>query len=166
MQIRLLFIVAIAFSSSFSLGASSLKGWKLVRQDKQVRVWKLKSNLEVIGTFRSEAKSKPVDWTKIKSEKFFKKLVDKKKKILHLIGIVDWKAEKYIWEKQKNNYKLVINGTYVNSLAQTITFTEHHLFFKNKTYQMLLTNPSQKEIKKEVIQRFFSSVKTMMVSKK
>ena len=162
MQVKSLFIIAIVFSS-FPLSASSLEGWKSVRQENQVHVWKLKNNPEVIGTFRSEVTSKPVDWTKIKSEKFFKNFVDEKRKILRLIGITNWKSRKYIWEKKKKHYKLVVDGTYLNSSAQTVKFIEHHLFFKNKTYQMLLINPSKKEIKKEVIHRFFSSVKAMMV---
>lgn len=164
---RLKFIVFIA--TVFSLHMTEAKPlddiWQLARQTSDVWIWTIKGNSHITGTLRSQAKVKPTDWQKIKSPEFFKDLTKKKRRILSLIGIIQWEANTYNWKKKKDHHELVIKGSYLNGSGQKVQFTEHHLFFKYATHQILVTAPLKSKIKRDVTNRFIASV-TDMVKRK
>ena len=141
------------------------KAWKLVRQMDDVWVWKLKGNSDVLGTLRSLPHAKSINWSKTKSSDLFKRLEKRKKRTLHLIGITNWQASRYSWKKRKGHYELIVRGSYSNSWGQKVKFTEHHLYFRDKTHQILFSSPHNQKIERKLVADFIASIKGMVVKK-
>ena len=109
--------------------------------------------------------AKKKDWSQIKKFEYFKSLETKKKKMLSLIGIKNWKANKQKWKKTKSGRELSIVGSYTNSKNEKVSFKELHVFQPTATYQILFTKPAGLKLSKNVVPNFFSAVKGMALSK-
>lgn len=149
------------FQTSLWAGPLS-EAWSLVRQVNDVFVWKLKGRGDVMGTFRSSQRAEDLEWGKIKSSKFFEKLKNKKKEMLSFVGISDWKSTSHSWKKKKDHYELNMEGNYLNGQRQRVSFREYHFFFKKRTYQILLTFPSNRKLSDRVIEEFRKDVSQMV----
>ncbi len=159
---KLIFLILLTLKSLSPLAKPLDDLWQLSRQTDNVWIWKHKDNSDVIGTLQSMAKVKPINWQKIKSTKFFKNLIKRKKRMLSLIGITDWKEKSHDWKKKKDYHELVIKGSYLNPKRERVQFIEHHLYFKNKTHQILLTFPKNKNLRFEIANQFIESIKGMV----
>lgn len=138
--IHLLLLITL-FSPEVVLG---LEGpWSLVQDGDRIKVWLHTTNSNVTLTVQTEALSKPVDWTKTTKAQLFQSLEDKKRKLLFLMGIRDWKAEKYNLKKSGEAQELSVSGTYVNSTGEQIAFHEIHIFHSTSTTQALYTQPAK-----------------------
>lgn len=157
--VSLLLLCSLAFTEPLS------SPWLLTRQTGNVWVWKLKGASNVIGIFQTEQRSRPIHWEKIKSKKFFLDLIHKKRKMLSLIGIKEWKVKRSNWKKQKGYRELTMEGSYYNSQNHLIDFKEVHLFYPRKTLQILLSHPRKRLVKTEVASQFIKDVKEMAFKK-
>lgn len=117
------------------------KDWMILQNDNAVKVWKDRSTLKKYGVFQVSDRAHSLDWSTIKKEDFFKKIEEDKKKLLALVGIKKWSAQKYIWTKVGEAFELSIVGTYEDSSAKLIQFQELHIFQEKRTLQILYTQP-------------------------
>lgn len=119
------------------------KDWTLTSNIDGTKTWQLISNTDVTGSLANRKTASPIDWNTTNGEDFFKAFEEKKKKMLSIIGIVDWKVTKHSWIKFKNYNQLEITGSYTDSKKQDISFTEQHLYYPDRTLQMLHTHPKE-----------------------
>ena len=122
-----------------STGLVVLKNWKLSRDTNNVKVWQLVANPNVTGSI--EKRDTEIDWSTIKKKESLEKFKNRRKKILSLIGVYDWKAYEHKWSFKKDFHQLNINGSYRDSFNKKITFSEVHIFKRNQIIQMLHTRP-------------------------
>lgn len=136
-------LYSFVFLISFPLWASSSFGedWILSSDLDDVKVWQLKTNTDVTGSWQEKKPSKKLDWSKVGTEDFFKDFEKDKIRMLSYIGITEWKAEKYQWKELPSGHELTIEGHYLDSGHKKIAFTEVYLFQKFKTIQILQTRP-------------------------
>ncbi len=132
------FILLLFFLSTTAIASPS--GWKLSRDVNGVKVWQLEKNSDVTGSLERRKTGKKINWLNIKQKDFFKKLEEKKKKMLSFIGISEWKG-KYKWKPKKDYHELLVNGSYKDWSGQKIIFTEVHIYRTNETIQILHTRP-------------------------
>ena len=156
----LFFVIALTVSISVS-AQDSPDSWRLVRQGNNVWVWKLIGTREVIGTFQTKIRAKSIDWTKIKSKDFFLNLKREKQKMLSMIGITGWVVKSSQWRRKKDHHELTLIGSYKNAQNRHINFREVHLFYKQKTHQVLLSYPSDIPIKRSIASQFMLKAKSM-----
>lgn len=136
-----MFLIKTSLVLCMNLYASS-SDWKLAHQADGVKVWQLSSNPDVTGSFEKRELSSSVDWKNISGPDFFKQFEAKKKNLLTFIGISNWKAESYSWKKNEGYFQLIVNGEYVDSSNQKISFSEEHQYYPHYTTQFLHTRPS------------------------
>ncbi len=134
-----IFISLLFFLSTAAIASPS--GWKLSRDVNGVKVWQLEKNSDVTGSLEKRKTGKKINWLNIKQKDFFKKLEEKKKKMLSFIGISEWKG-KYKWQPKKEHHELLVNGSYRDWSGQKITFAEVHIYRANETIQILHTRPT------------------------
>lgn len=115
-------------------------GWKLSRDANGVKVWLLKNNSNVTGSLQRRKTLNKNKLGKIKQEDFFKRFENKKRRILSLIGVTNWKATKYDWSP--GTRQLSVEGTYTDSSGLNVTFAEIHIFKNGETVQILHTRPT------------------------
>jgi hypothetical protein len=120
-KLALFFILSLLSHQACALP----KGWVLARHVDDVKIWMLNSNPEITGSERpQELKLEGID---------FEKFEEKKKKLLGLFGVRDWRASSY----RRDGGKLIVLGTYVDSKNRTILFKEIH----SPSKQLLFTRP-------------------------
>lgn len=135
-------IFLLGFIISVPLWASSFdKEWSLSSEMDNVKVWQLKADPDVTGSWQEKKPLRKLDWSKVGTNEFFKKFEADKIKMLSFVGIRDWKAEKYEWNKLPLGHELKIQGHYVDVSDKKIAFTELHYFQEQKTIQILQTQP-------------------------
>ena len=157
----ILFILLSLFTTeqNFAEAKTSPSPWRLTHSDRYSQTWKLKNRRDVIGAFQTNTRKKAINWTKIKTKKFFLNLTRNKQQVLSRIGISDWTVRKSTWKKKSNHHELTMEGSYKDIKNQTIYFHEVHLFYKRRTKQILVSYPTKKPIKKTTVHRFIASVK-------
>ncbi|MCY4524266.1 MAG: hypothetical protein OXB84_05970 [Halobacteriovoraceae bacterium] len=136
--------ILLFFFSFINNAYSAPAGWKLLR-DNGIKVWQLKSNSNVSGSLERKKHQKQTNWSKLKKKSYMKKLEEKKKKVLELIGISDWRTDSHKWKKINNSHLLNITGRYTDSSGQKTAFTEIHIYNSNETIKMLYTRPQSIE---------------------
>jgi len=132
-----MFLITIPLWASSSFG----ERWILSSDLDDVKVWQLKANTDVTGSWQEKKPSKKLDWSKVGTEDFFKDFEKGKIKLLSYVGITEWKAEKYQWKELPSGHELKIEGHYLDSGHKKIAFIEVHHFKKSKTIQILQTRP-------------------------
>lgn len=160
------FIFLISFFMVSELFASSLQEeWKLTSNMDDVKVWLLKSNVDVTAAFQTSTPEEKIDWSKVEKENFFKSFEENKRNSLKLMGISNWKATSYKWTKVKNGYELVVLGSYTDSSKQNVSFKETQIYTEDKSYQILNTWPtsfaSGEKISNEFVQNLKSENKNL-----
>ena len=151
-----LFLVIIFFIF-FSINLWALAPhWKLISNINGVKNWQLKTNVNVMVSLERRSLNKKIDWSKVNQKSFFKKIENKKKKILKLIGISKWKANLYTWSTQEGSPKLEIQGSYLDSLGNEVSFLEIHVYRRKETIQMLHTYPKG-DLKRDEYSRWVMS---------
>ena len=164
MKVHILYLLLLfSFFSTSSFG--SLTGWKLSRDTENVKVWQLISNSDVTGSLEIRESKKRVKWADIKSESFFEKLKKKKQKILSFIGIRNWIADSYKWDQESDCYVLEVVGSYVDSKGIKTRFRELHLFYPQKTVQILHTRPSDYKKGKKYSEDIIRYIKSITAAK-
>ena len=161
--LRVLFLFLAIQVFAINTASSNLSHWNLVRQDNKTQVWELKSRKDVIGTFQMQTRDRPIDWSKIKTKSFFTKVKSQKQKMLSLIGITNWTVSKSQWTAKRNHHELIIKGSYQNRARQIISFYEVHLFYKHKTYQILVSHSQKVPLSLRIISQFVSYIKKRAV---
>ena len=152
--------------ASLPVSAESFgKLWQLSRQTDNVWLWKFKGRPDVIGTLQSNSHARPLDWKAITSEQFFENLTDKKRTVLRLIGISNWKVHSSNWEKNPQYHQLYLSGSYLDSQQVPTRFIEMHYYFPHKSWQILLTFPESKKLNSKMTQLFLNSMKKMVREK-
>ena len=145
-------VLAVVFSAS---AKPSKKDWKLDFEESGVSVWRLKSNNEVKGVYHQDPSTPGVNWNQFTSKEVFKKWEEPKKKIMKAIGITDWKADKYKWEKEGKRHRLEISGSYVNRKKKKVYFHEVHYYTAEETLKLLITSPERRVLSQSAVQRGF-----------
>ena len=153
-------IVVITLTCSFVFAKTNT--WQLAHHHKNVWVWNLTSQKDVIGTLQTSTRSKPVNLKNIQTKNFFKKFKNSRQKTLKMIGITRWTASDYKWKKKSDHYELTLNGTYRNAQNQLIRFYETHLFYQQKTHQILFSHPSKTSINRNIASQFVTKTKKMV----
>ena len=136
--------------------------WQLAHHNKNIWVWNLTDQKDVIGTLQTSTNSKSINLKDIPTEDFFAKFKSSRQKTLEMIGITKWTATDYQWKKKKSHYELTLNGTYRNAQNQLIRFYETHLFYQQKVHQILFSHPSKTPIKRSVASQFVTKAKKMV----
>ena len=136
-----IFILGLIISIPLRASSSFDKNWSLSSEMDNVKVWQLKADSDVTGSWQEKKPLKKLDWSKVGTESFFKKFEADKIKMLSFVGIRDWKAHKYQWSKLPLGHELKIEGHYVDATDKKIAFTELHYFQEHKTIQILQTRP-------------------------
>lgn len=145
--------ISFCYANNFS------NQWNLASDIDGVKVWSLKSNSDVTGSWQEVAGKKNLDWSVAGQKGYFQSFEAKKKKMLSFIGISKWKAGHYKWVKKSHWHELNVNGHYQDSSGQEIVFKEVHLFHPDKTIQILHTRPAALKNGEELSKQFFSFVK-------
>ena len=152
--------LAITFTFNISLRAEPLENpWRMVRQTDDVWVWKLEGTRDVIGTFQTKRRTSNINWENVKSKSFFEKLTQEKQKMLSMIGISHWTVTNSRWVKKKDHYELQLRGSYQNAQNKEIRFHEIHLFYEDKTHQILMAYPSTRSMTRSIASQFTSMAK-------
>ncbi len=136
--------------------------WQLNHKNNNVWVWNLTGQRQVMGTFQSQNRIKPIDWNKIKSKDFFLSLKRDKQKMLGLLGITHWTVNTSQWKKRSDHYELTLRGSYKSTNGQHIRFYEVHLFYASKTQQILVSHPQEVPIKRHLASQFINKAKRML----
>ena len=89
----------------------------------------------------------------------FKKLEETKKKMLFLIQIQNWKAHFYKWAPMKERGELYIKGSYLNYKSERHYFQEFHIYSSQSVLQVLVSAPSQKELKSSEPEKLFQKIR-------
>ena len=151
---------AITFIPTIPILAQPLENpWRLVRQTNNVWVWKLAGTRDVIGTFQTQQRTSSINWRKVKSKAFFEKLTKEKQEMLAMIGISQWTVTSSRWVKKKDHYELQLRGSYRNAQNKKIKFHEVHLFYKDKTHQILIAHPLKHRMTRHIAGQFLSIAK-------
>lgn len=92
-------------------------------------------------------------------EKFYQKLAQKKKKVLAITGVHDWKADSYAVEEKKSFKILTIDGSYFDNNKRKIYFREVHYYGKGRFLQLLATNKNKENLKRSLQDNSLSGFK-------
>ncbi|MDO9181742.1 MAG: hypothetical protein Q7U04_05010 [Bacteriovorax sp.] len=134
--------ILFSFIILFTLNASaSLVDWKLSRDVEGLKVWQYTTNSDITGSSETRKVASKTDWSKINGVEFFKSFGDKKKGMLALINITNWKATSFKWTPHVGYYQLNIVGIYTDPFHHEISFVEEHLYYPDHTTQLLHTHP-------------------------
>ena len=128
--------------------------WELVQKRENVLLWKFKKNPKIMGTLQSKKRQKALEWNSVKSKKVFENVAETKRRTLSLIGITNWSADNYSWNKRGKHHELIIEGTYTDPQTKKISFREHHLFFPRETYQIVIVSPAGEQQSREIFNDF------------
>lgn len=151
------FAIVFAFvSSSF---ASPLNEWKLTSNLDNVKVWMLKSNQNVTGALQTSSSNKKINWGNISKDQFFKNFESNKKRTLLLIGVRDWQATSYKWNRVNDAHELVVVGTYIDPGQQKTSFKETQIYKSQRTYQILNTWPTSVSNGEKLADEFVQSLR-------
>ena len=137
----LFFIFFFSFPS-FASPPSVLDFWRPVLLADDVYIYELKNNPEVLITFQSNKTKRQLKWEKIKSGSFFSSFEKRKKELLSMISVSQWKAKKHTWTRKKEYFELLVHGSYIDASGTKVSFQEIHLFSPDKTRQILFTKPA------------------------
>lgn len=147
------------FSFSLCYADSFNNDWNLTSNIDGVKVWMLRSNSDVTGSWQEIVGKKSLDWSIVDQKNYFQSFEAKKKKMLSFVGISKWRADHYKWTKNSQWHELNVKGHYQDSSGQEIAFKEVHLFHPGKTIQILHTRPASLKNGEEFSKQFFSFIK-------
>ncbi len=116
-------------------------GWLLTYESKKLKIWLLEKNLNVSATLEIKKQKKQIDWSQVDENSFLKKLEIKKKKMLFFAGIKDWSAKNYQWTHLKTKHELKVDGEYIDSSGERISFLEIYIYENNQSIKILHTRP-------------------------
>lgn len=136
--------------------------WTFVRSAQGVFLWKLRANPEVRGLYnaRTLKAEEQTDWSRVKSEEMFRKWEGPRKKMMETMGVTEWQAQSYQWDKEKEGrYQLTVQGSYKSRNQQQVFFREVHLHTQDQTLQMLITSPEPKILDQREVGQFVQSAK-------
>ena len=136
---------------TYDMGSS----WLGVRFVDGVSTYTLKENPKVIGTFHLHRKDKNLDLKKIKTKKFFKDFVRRKKEQLGVMNIWEWTVDQHQIRKKEDSMELDVLGSYKRDGSIKVFFKEKQVFFVDQVYQILVISPEKKVLQSKSIQIFF-----------
>lgn len=117
------------------------KQWELVEGNDNLKVYSHKKEKGYkLSIQLKEVKFK--DWTKASGEKVYDSIIERKKKMLGLLGIKNWQVHSKKWTPQGKISRLEIKGEYTNSRDQKVEFVEVHEFAESEKRQYLFTRIS------------------------
>ena len=155
------FLFLISFFMVSELFASSIAtDWKQTGDMNDVKVWLLKKNVDVTAAFQISTSKEKTDWSKVEAQKFFKSFEENKRNSLSMVGITEWRAENYKWTKVPAGYELVVNGTYVDSQKNKVSFKETQIYTPDKSYQILNSWPTSVRDGAKIADEFVKSLKS------
>lgn len=134
---------------SFQAFAALPESWLLARENNDVKIYKLKSNHEVMVTVQKRTHSSPMDWRGFSQEAFYRKYKKDKESMLSLIGISEWKIENHHTKKHSELLELETFGSYLSADQTKVSFREVHYYHKDYTVQVLLSAPAVVKLNKK-----------------
>ena len=159
---KVIIILTLVFVFYYLPVHAQFPGWKKVQELGDIKVWHLISNTNVTGSLQIKKTKSKMDWSSKNWSEYLKSLEKEKSKVLSLFNISNWKGEKYNWKKKDGYYLLEIEGSYNNHTGTPIAFKEIHLFYPDKTIQVLHTRPigiqNGERFSKEIIEHIFKII--------
>ena len=132
------------------MGSSS--EWVISNASGVSTLYVAKSEKRIKGSTRSS--DRVIRPEKFLSTKFREKLVLKRKKMLTLMGVKEWKLEKQIWQDRKVLFK----GSYRDVDNKVVHFLEVHDYHDTGYTQALLTGTEVKIDEKHKLAKSFFKV--------
>jgi len=139
-----------------SLSYSKNDEWKLTLDKNNVKVFQLKQQESVTGTYQVLKNNRILEISK-DHKKMIKDFSDHKRKTLEFIGIKEWKIKSYEFNGDKKGF--VLKGSYLDTSNTLINFREEHIWKVSKSIQILNTWPSNIKIEEKVITDFIIFIK-------
>ncbi len=134
-KILLTFIVFTQKALSYPVDMSQ---WQLLHGGDELKVYSSTQKKQYkLSIQKKEAYSS--DWKSAKGDKVYADIIGKKKQMLSLLGIKNWKVNSKIWIPGEELSRLEIKGTYINSRNKKVEFFEVHEFSKGEKTQYLFT---------------------------
>ena len=141
-----------------------VSGWSFKRNVKHTLTYTLNNNQDVIGTVLMS--NVPRDIAKMRKVDFFKSKEAEKNEQLELLGIKNWKGEKYEINPVKSKgggLHVKVLGSYSRILpsgkSKKYFFKEEHFYFNRKAYHFVVVSPARFSGKQqEQVQDFFKQV--------
>jgi hypothetical protein len=152
---KILLIFAFVFSSNILLATTKIGNWQLKNDLKTTKVWQNKKFSSLYVSIEKSTVENTNDYTNaLKGSED-----EDKAKVLALIGVSSWKANKRNWKKIGDKNLYVIEGSYIDNSDQDIRFQEYHFIKDKVAMKIIFTSDSKKALEnKKDIETFLKQI--------
>lgn len=140
-------ILCIVFNSGLAYSASS--SWIFKKKYDDVSIYTHKNLVKSESTrLMIRFQKSKIDLSKI-NKSFIKKIHKEQVKMLDFMKVTDWTVKNIKIKSKKGMTRVMVSGFYKDPKQNKVYFKEYQFYSSKKYLQILLTNNTKKQLKKQ-----------------